>query len=239
MLDLHSHILFDLDDGPRRIEDSLEMCRIAAKDGVGAMVATPHFLSPLFDVTPERARDRFDALSERLRDEGIPLEIRLGGELYCVPEIAAHVRDGRAPTLAGGRAVLVELPYEIVPAHFAQALFELQSAGLRVVLAHPERYVEVRERPQFLDELRDRGVWLQITAGAVLGDFGPTEKKTCRRLLEEGRVHVIASDSHTPLRRPPGLREAEREAARIVGPSEAQKLVDANPRRVVDGEPLA
>ncbi|MBI1853715.1 MAG: hypothetical protein HYR85_25550 [Planctomycetes bacterium] len=239
MLDLHSHILFDIDDGARRIEDSLEMCRVAVRDGVQAMVATPHFLSPLFDVSPDTARARFEALVARVRDEEIPLEVFLGGEIYCIPEIAARLRDGQALALNGGRAILVELPYEIVPAHFPQALFELQSAGYRVLLAHPERYAEVREGGRFLDDLRDRGVMLQITASALTGEFGPQEKKLCRRLLEEGRVHVIASDSHSPTRRAPGLSDAYREAVRIVGPSDAERLVEANPRGIVERGALA
>ncbi len=239
MLDLHSHILFDLDDGPRRIEDSLEMCRLSAGGGVRGMVATPHFLSPLFDVAPELARARFDALRVRIEEEGIPLEIYLGGEVYLVPEVAASLEQGQALALNAGRNVIVELPYDLVPAHFTQALFELQSRGYRPILAHPERYVEARESRTFLDQLRDRGVFLQITAGAITGEFGPEERQFCRRLLKEGRVHVIASDSHSATRRPPGLADARREAARIVGPSEAERLVESNPRALVLGEALA
>jgi protein-tyrosine phosphatase len=238
MLDLHSHILFDLDDGPRRIEDSIDMCRRAVRDGTTAMVGTPHFLSPLFEVDPSVARQRFDALEKRLAEEDVALQIFLGGEVYCAPETAAAVASGRALTLNEGRYVLIELPYDIVPAHFTQALFELETAGRRVILSHPERYVEARERPAFLDELRDRGVLLQITAGALTGGFGSVERQFCRRLVKEGRVHVIASDCHSPTRRPPGLSEAYREAARLVGPSEAERLVEEIPRLIVEGRAL-
>ena len=166
------------------------------------------------------------------------IRLARGVELMLDRHLSAEVAANRALTLGGSRYLLVEFTRMAASNAVARAVSNIVGLGLVPLLAHPERYAEARERPRFLDELRDRGVILQITSGALLGDMGSGEQKLCRRWIKEGRVHVIASDSHSPSRRAPGLTAAYREASKLVGESDAEKLVESVPRAIVEGRDL-
>ncbi len=232
-IDLHTHILPGVDDGARDLAQSIRMARIAEQGGISHLVATPHSLDwPAEDQQPavDAAVGRLNAA---LQAAGVPVTILPGVEVAIVPEISAQVRSGQVFGLAHSRYVLLELPATAYPLYTEQTVFELQLSGMAVILAHPERNARIEERPDLVLPLVERGVLLQVTAGSIVGQFGPRVQKTARNMLQRGMVHLIASDAHDDTHRRPVLAEAVRAAGEIVGPEQAHAMVCERPWAIV------
>jgi len=240
VIDLHSHYLYDVDDGARTLDDSLEMLRIAAADGVTHIVATPHQFHPAgYHVEAPLARERFEAVGRAAREAGIDLSLSLGAEIHFSENIPEGLADGSLLPLAeGSRYFLFELPTTSIPAEkfLFDIVFTFQTRGFYPVLAHPERNFDVMADPRIAARLRERGVLLQITAQSITGEFGRKSRRAAKKLIRWGAADVIASDAHNPDRRPPGLSAAVRTAAKWVGVDAAEEMVTDTPQKILDGK---
>ena len=241
MIDLHSHILYGLDDGATTLDEALAMGRTAAADGIRVIAATPH--SPgstacrLYD--PRVIGERVAALNAALAAEQVPLEVVAGTEIVYAGDIVEQLKRGALLPYGRSRAVLLELPYGDIPMLIDTMLFNLQVAGYRVVLAHPERIREVQHDPNRLLPLIERGMLMQITAEALTGAQGERLQAVSETLLRHGMVHLLASDAHgLPPHRPPVLTAARRRAAALVGQADADALVISTPTAILEDRPL-
>ncbi|MEJ2700295.1 MAG: hypothetical protein P8Z70_11635 [Desulfuromonadales bacterium] len=232
MIDIHCHILPGLDDGPRKLDDSLEMARIAVADGIVRTVATPHINGFLH--SPVFLRERVSLFNETLKKEGIPLEVLPGADARALldPEI---LRDY---TLNGTDYVLFEFPHSHIPQNAIELIFKAILAGLKPIITHPERNPTVILRPQVLFDLVEAGALVQCTAESLTGFFGPEVMDCCFFLLERRAVHFLASDAHSPRYRRPVLSRSVLAAEKIIGRAAARRLVENNPSAVVSGEAI-
>lgn len=230
MIDLHSHVLFGIDDGPEALEGSLQICRGAAADGIEVLAATPH----VRDDHITTAQLMLARLEEVRAAVGGLIELVPGGEV-ALEELRRPAEELREFALAGNPGyLLVETPYTGWPLDIGERLFELRVSGVTPVLAHPERNWEVQQRPELLEPLVASGTLVQLTAAAVDGRLGPGSKKTSRTLIERGWAHLIASDAHEPSIRAVGLSAARDE----VGGELGRWLTDDLPRAIVEQRPL-
>lgn len=238
MIDLHNHILPALDDGAVDIAESLAIGRQFVSEGVSTIAATPHLnLSARAPVAREAVERALDEVREAFDCEGIGLNIAPGEEVYLVPDVLPALEAGQVCTLGGSRSVLVELPFDVRPVYLDDLVFQMQLAGYTVILAHPERYRFVQQDLQSIEPLADRGVMLQATAPALLGEYGPTVKRTAERLLQRGLYALAASDRHHPgpLR---SLTTMHDRIAALTNVDGADLLLVENPRRVLAGQSL-
>jgi protein-tyrosine phosphatase len=210
MLDLHSHILPDVDDGPRTLEESLELARAAVEDGIELIAATPHvrYDYPTPVATMERLVGRLQAA---IRDEGIRLELRTGGEISLEQLDLLSANELRRFGLAGNpRYLLVEFPYYGWPLELGKRVFQLRRLGITAVIAHPERNADVQEAPDRMRPLVEAGALVQITASSLEGRLDRSSQATAVRLVELELVHLLASDAHAPSLRAVGMAAAAR-----------------------------
>ena len=235
MIDLHSHILPGLDHGARNWEEALDMCRIAVDDGITVMAATPH-VSETFPNSIDSITAAADKLRDRLATAAIFLDILAGGDYHIRPDLA----PGNVLTLNNnGRYFLLEFPYEVIPFH-AEDFIEIlvQKRGLVPIITHPERIYSLHGREIRLEKMIGKGALVQITGDSITGAFGPPCRKSAERMLKKGLVHIIASDAHWADERPPRLSASRAAAARIVGEDAARRLVEDNPRAIIEGRDL-
>jgi protein-tyrosine phosphatase len=237
MVDLHSHIIPRLDDGARTLEDSVEMCRLAAADGIDTMVATPHRFNGVHPDPPvDELRNRFHEVQQAV---GNSVRLVLGCELHFTHQIVEQVcESGEAVPINGGPYLLIEFPHPAIPAGCEKPLYALMSAGFRPIIAHPERNFEVQNRPDRYYNLSELGLLSQVDAGSLLGKFGKKAEATARLLVECNLVHAVSSDTHSPRHRRPGLSAARAHVTTLAGAETAHALFDANPRAIVDGAPI-
>jgi protein-tyrosine phosphatase len=237
MIDIHSHILPEVDDGSHSLEESLEMCRASAKDGINIMVATPHAHDGVHKThDPEVLRQKIAELNEQL--EGA-LRVVIGCELRFTHDIVRQVCETKtAPTIAGGPYVLVEFPHAVIPPGSERPLFELISNQITPIIAHPERNQMLIAEPERLFPLIEMGALGQMDTGSITGQFGKRVQQTVRVLLEHGLIHFIASDCHNTRNRLPGMSEAVALTAEVVGEEYARAMAVENPLAVVEGRSI-
>jgi protein-tyrosine phosphatase len=229
MFDIHSHILPGIDDGAGDLSVSLAMARRAVADGVTVQACTPHILPGVYDNRGEAIRAAVTALQGALEREGIGLRLVAGADVHLVPGLVEGLRSGRVLALADSRYVLVEPPDRLPPARLAEQFFGLMVADYHPILTHPERLGWISTHYGLIEQLVGAGVWMQVTAGSLTGGFGRRARYWAERLLDEGKVHVLASDAHDAGRRPPNLLEGREAAARRVGEDEATHMVVTRP----------
>jgi protein-tyrosine phosphatase len=226
MIDLHSHILPCIDDGSNSLEMSLEMARIAVDDGITMMACTPHIYPGLYMNNTAGIEAARDALQASLDENGIALKLTTGADVHLVPGLLDGLRDGTVPTLHKTRYMLLEPSHHVAPPRFAESVFQLVAAGYVPVITHPERLTWVEDNYQVFVDLTKQGAWMQVTAGALTGLFGPRAKYWGERFLGEGLTHIIATDAHSSGRRVPVMSQARAIAERMLGKEEAQLLVE-------------
>lgn len=229
MIDLHSHLLPGIDDGAPDLETALKMARIAADDGIKVMACTPHIYPGMFENSGPDIKLRVAELQARLNEAGINLKLTWGADAHVVPDLLEKLKSGAVPSLNDTHYFLLEPPHHVAPPRFAEFAFSFLAAGYVPVITHPERLSWIEEHYDTFCDLSDKGVWMQITAGSLTGRFGQAARYWGERMLDEGRVHILATDAHSPDRRPPLLAEGREEAAKWVGREEAQHLVESRP----------
>ena len=198
MIDLHVHVLPGLDDGAPNLEVSRAMLTRMAATGFRRLVATPHLIEPLTDAYQIEALAALETVRPVAAELGIAVEP--GFEVVLTPGLAARLEAGEMSTLAGSRAVLVELPFVGWPHYAESSLFALQVAGYVPVLAHPERYVDVQMNPDLALAAAARGAVLQLTTASFTGVFGKAAQRSARGMLQgalaQGSLVVLATDAH-------------------------------------------
>jgi protein-tyrosine phosphatase len=237
MIDLHCHILPGIDDGAPDLATAINMARAFAADGVGIVACTPHILPGLYHNSGPQIRQATAQLQRLLLEQGIPLHLVTGADNHVVPEFLAELRSGKLLSLADTRYILVEPPHHVAPPRLEELFFSLIAAQYVPILTHPERLTWISANYAAITRLNAAGTWFQITAGSLAGHFGRNARYWAERLLDEGRVHLLATDAHDLERRPPNLGRGRELAARRVGDAEAENLVDTRPRGVLHNVP--
>lgn len=234
-VDLHCHLVPGMDDGARSWAESLHMARMAVADGTGTIVVTPHQLGSFSHIGGEEIRRATCELQKFLETRGLNLTVLPGADVRVQTDLAEQLQGGSVLTLADhGRHVLLELPHELCFS-IETCLDRLDEASITGILSHPERNQGLLRRPDAVGQLVERGCLMQVTAGSLLGTFGPRCQAMAERLLRSGWVHFIASDAHGAKARRPLLQPAFRRVAQLVGQTAAYELCCRNPALVARG----
>ncbi|UXI66402.1 tyrosine-protein phosphatase [Tahibacter amnicola] len=236
MIDLHCHLLPGIDDGAANLKVSLAMAAQAVADGIRVVACTPHIYPGLYENTAVGIQRAVTQLSAAFARRHISLQLVVGADVHLAPDLLERLRAGTVPTLHRSRYFLLEPPHHVAPPRFEASVFELAAAGYVPILTHPERLTWIESHYDVMQRLARRGVWMQLTAGSLTGRFGRRPRYWSDRMLAEGLVHLLATDAHSPDKRPPCLAEGRDAAAQRVGEAEASRLVNDRPRAVLRNE---
>ncbi len=236
MIGIHAHILPSIDDGPETIEESIELCKIAANDGIKKIVATPHSKDGVYEAKSDKILETVDVLNLKLKENQIDIEILPGSETHIHEGLVESVESGMVLTINNsGKFILFELPFVFIPPGTEKFVFNLKADGIVPIIAHAERISAFQKNPELVGQLVKVGALVQVNALALTGRAGPIEKECVELLLKNRWVHFIASDVHSLAGRPPILSKAVGNAAGIVGEEEARTLVCHNPKQIING----
>jgi len=280
MIDLHAHLLPGLDDGAKTLEESVQMCQISYKDGVRAIVATPHTLNGLYLNDRETVLLKVQELNEaickfgvrssefgvqglqsekksfslnnsairnpkseinfdsafRIPNSELLLRIMPGADVRLCENTLRHLDQGRVMTISDSKKYLfLEFPFQGIPYQAEEIIFQIMTRGIIPIITHPERNIEVEQRPRRYYEMIRMGCLGQVTAMSLTGEFGSRVRQIAEKLLKNRLIHFIASDAHSTDGRPPILSEGVRAAEKIVSKEEAQKMVTEYPQAILEG----
>ena len=240
MIDIHSHVLPEVDDGSRSIQESIALLRLAVSDGIQTMILTPHVYTGRWDNDLAMLQPRFAAFARLIESKQIPIRLRLGAEVHLGLEAIAQLERREIPMLGTWRglpAFLLELSDARVPPFTVDAIRYLRRIGLQPIVVHPERNKQVMKDVDCLEPLLDEGCLLQVTAGSVTGGFGPHAARAAFALLDREWVSFLASDAHNLRSRPPRMRAARDLVASRYGEPLAERLTFGNAAELI-GEVL-
>ncbi len=236
MVDIHCHVLPDIDDGARSWETAESMCALALADGIGHIVATPHANSRY-----QYDREKFSALLKTLAEKtGNKLTFSLGCDFHLSYDNVDELFKNPGKFVIGHtKYILIELSDFALPPNYQQLLFRFRSElGLAPILTHPERHPILQQQPQSILRWIEAGCLVQVTANSLTGHWGRRAKSAAFWLLKNQAIHIVATDAHDTKHRPPVLSEALKVAAKELGAPLARKLVVDNPLAVVENREI-
>lgn len=233
-IDIHCHILPGVDDGSPDTETSLEMLRIAEKNGIQQMILTPHHKPMHHNVSPEHNELYTKRLQEAADNSGINVRLFSGNEVYYSDETFDNLVDGKVHTMAGSEYVLVEFhptnPYKAIH----NGLYQVQAAGYIPILAHVERYGEIVAHISYVEELSEMGCLIQVNASSIMGKYGFGISHLTKKLLKKELVDFVATDAHDAGSRAPELLECRNYITRKFGEEYSDRVLYDNPLKVIN-----
>ncbi len=234
MIDLHCHILPELDDGSGSFEESLAMAAMAAGHGIRKIAATPHCAGGMV----RQVLESVELLRELLQEERIPVELYPGMEIFGTYDTARLLREGKLLTLNGSRYPLIEFAFHTDGEEETEILRSVIDAGYTPLVAHPERYNYICDEPEIINRWSAMGCLFQVNRGSLLGRYGYSARQMAMALVRRGFAAVVATDAHSPVVRTPRAKDVYELLTQSVSPQAAEMLMQRNPERILKDQLL-
>jgi protein-tyrosine phosphatase len=237
MIDIHTHILPGIDDGPRTLEESLDVARSAVQNDVQIAIATPHTLNGVDHNPREAILQACDTLNNALKARAVPLEVLPGAEVHMSPEIIEELEAGRLMTLNdAGRHICLELTEPVAPEAVFTLIGQLKRMGVTAIITHPEKSFAIQRDINLARAFAAAGALFQIAAGSLTGSFGKPVYKAAVEMIREQLVHFMASDAHSISVRSYHMGKAGRKLRALAGDGIFERIMVHHPESVVKGK---
>lgn len=236
MIDFHSHVLPNVDDGSKSVEETFKLLEEAKEAGFDGVISTSHYMEEYYEVNVAERKVWINALSENLYKKNIDLKLYLGNEIYISKNIIDFLETGKATSINNSNYVLFEFPLNSKPMDMYDIIYDMLEYKLVPVLAHPERYSFVQKEPNLVYDLIQKGVLMQSNYGSILGMYGEKAQIIVRKLLENNMVHFLGSDVHRANSIYSKIQSSLGEIEAIVGEEKLKEISSVNPKLVVDNK---
>lgn len=238
MIDFHTHILPNVDDGSKSVEETFTLLKEAKEAGFEAIISTSHYMEKYYEVNVAERQIWIDALSANLQKEAINLKLYLGNEVYITENIIHLLETGKATTIHKTNYLLFEFPLNVKPMNMYDVIYDMLQYKLIPVLAHPERYTFIQKEPEIVYDLIQKGVLMQSNYGSILGQYGEKAQLIVKKLFENNMVHFLGSDVHKKNSIYPRIPQALNEIKLIVGEEKLEEMTTMNPRLVLENKKI-
>lgn len=238
MIDFHTHIIPNIDDGARNIEETCKLIQEAKAEGFEGIILTPHYRENYFETNIPEINIWLKVIKDNLKEKGIDIDLYLGNEIYFTENIMELLIDGKASTINNTSYVLFEMPLDMEPENLYNVIYLLKENKLIPILAHPERYKFVQKEPELINDLIDNGVLMQANYGSILGQYGEKAEIIVRKFLENRMIHFLGSDVHRHGTTYKAIPHAIEEIKDIIGEEELEKLTTTNPMLVLKNKKI-
>lgn len=238
MIDIHSHILPNIDDGARDINETFDIINEAISAGFTDIFLTPHYMSGAYTTDKTEIETKINVLKKELSDSNININLHCGAENYICQDLDCLIRDNVVPTLNNSRYILFELPMNSKVIYLDNIIYKLISMNLVPIIAHPERYTYVQDNPNMLIDLIQKGVLFQSNFGSIIGEYGRAPQKTIKKLLKNNMVHFLASDTHRHKMIYTKMDDVLKELKKLVDDETIELLTQENPRDIVNNKEI-
>lgn len=238
MIDFHSHIIPEIDDGSRSIEETMLLLREAKDAGFTTIISTSHYLPGTYEFDELSRRQFLEVIQIGANNLEIDINLKLGSEVYACYDIVELLKENRASTINDTNYVLFELPMQSELPNLKNIIYNLLGNGYRPIIAHPERYSYVKEAPNWLLEYLEIGVLFQSNYGSIIGMYGKEAQKTVKLLLKNNMIHFLGSDVHKAKTVYSKMPEILQELRKILERDEFKKLTKINAQAVLENKEI-
>lgn len=234
MIDFHTHILPNLDDGAKSIEETFTLIKEAKEAGFTKIISTTHYFEGYYESNNIERKTWIDNLNSKIED----VKLYLGNEIFISDKIIEFIKENKAATIGNSKYVLFELPMNNKPMNLKETIYKLQDAGYVPIIAHPERYAYIQENPNLLVDLIEMGALFQANYGSIIGVYGNKPKEAIKKLLKNNMIHFLGTDVHRPnsiyVKMPLILSELKK----VISEDTFKKLSLENAQKVLDNQDI-
>lgn len=238
MIDFHSHIVYNVDDGSETIENSIDILKKAEKAGFKGIILTPHYMENYYEYNAEQIKEKVEKLKEKCIKENININLFQANEIYITNNMIKLLQENVASSINGSNYVLFELPMNNEPPNLLEVIYKLLENGKIPIIAHPERYSYVQENPNKLLELIENGVLFQASYGSILGQYGKEIQKTVKKLIKNNFIHFLGSDVHKTGHIYENIEEINKQLRKIISEEKILELTKINAEKVLRNEKI-
>lgn len=238
MIDFHTHILPNVDDGAKTIDDTYKLLEEAKKAGFDSVISTSHYMEEYYEVNVETREKLIQEISNEISNRNIDLKLYLGNEIYITENIVNLLKEKKATTINDTKYVLFEFPLNIKPMNMFDIIYDMLEYKVVPILAHPERYSFIQKEPDIVYDLIEAGALMQVNYGSILGMYGESARFIARKLFENDMVHFLGSDIHRVNSIYPKVPEALSRIKEIIGEDKLEELTTINPGLVLENKSL-
>ena len=238
MIDFHSHIIPEIDDGSRSIEETMLLIKQAKEAGFNGIISTSHYVSNQYEFEEGSRKQFIDIIKVGAENLGLDIDIYLGSEIYASYDIVELLKEGKASTINGTNYVLFELPMQHELPNLKNIIYTLLGSGYKPIIAHPERYQYVKEDPNWLIDYIELGVLFQANYASIIGTYGKEAQRTVKLLLKNNMIHFLGSDVHRANTIYTKMPEILSELKKILDRIQLKKLTTINPSLVLENQPI-
>ena len=232
MIDFHSHILPQIDDGSKSYNETIEMLEEAKNAGFEKIISTSHYIEKYYEINEEQRLQLLKNINFQ------DIKLYLGSEIYVTNEIVQLLKDKKASTINNSRYVLYELPMHSKNMNDKEIIYRIVENGYVPIIAHPERYSYVQEAPEYVEELAEMGALFQSNYGSIIGMYGEKAKKTVKKLLKQNLIHFLGSDVHRTEQIYPKIPKILKKLNKIVSQEKLEELTTLNAQKVLNDEEI-
>ncbi|MGN1303213.1 MAG: tyrosine-protein phosphatase [Clostridia bacterium] len=236
MIDFHTHIIPNIDDGSRSVEETFNLIKEAKEAGFEGIILTSHYIENYYETDAPERDVWVKAISDSLKSKGIETNLYIGNEIYISENIMELLINRKASTINNTSYVLFEMPLNAEPMNLYDVIYSLQENKLVPVLAHPERYSFVQKEPELIYDLIQKGVLMQANYGSILGQYGENAKMIVKKFLENDMIHFLGSDVHRQNSIYKKIPQALEEIRKIIGEEKLEKLTTTNPKLALENK---
>lgn len=236
MIDMHTHLLPEIDDGSQSIKDTFDMIDEAYKAGFTEIITTSHYMDKEYEVNRVQRQMLIDAIQAKVNEKSISLKLHNGAEIYIMPDLVSYVDNGTIPTLAESRYVLFELPLNSNVIYTDTVIAKLVQNRYVPIIAHPERYQIIKQNPKVAQEWVDAGALLQANYASIIGLYGDKSKKALKSLLQMNLISFLGTDCHRPNSIYMKMNEIKATYKKIIGEEKFELLSTINPQKIINDE---
>lgn len=229
MIDFHTHIIPNIDDGSRSIDETINLIKEAKEAGFEGIVLTSHYIENYYETNVPERDVWVKAIVDTLKNKGVDIDLYLANEIYLTENMMQLLIDGKASTINNSSYVLFEMPLNVEPMNLYDVIYSLEENKLIPVLAHPERYSFVQKEPELINDLIDKGVLMQANYGSILGRYGQKAEFIVKKFFENNMIHFLGSDVHRQSTIYKTIPEALSKIEAIIGEDKLKELTTTNP----------
>lgn len=238
MIDLHTHILQETDDGSKNIEQSIRIIKEAKNAGFDTICCTPHYFEYNFIKTKEENQEKINTLRAKAIEENIDIKLILGNEIYISDKIIDNIDKKVVSCIGDTNYLLIELPMTQEIKYLHEIFTEILNKGYKIIIAHPERYKYVQKNPDYFLEFIDRGIYFQGNYGSIIGKYGNDAKKTIKTLLKKNLIHILSTDTHRDNSIYLEMDKVNKKLKKIVDEKNLKILTEENPLLLLSNNEL-
>lgn len=236
MIDIHSHIIPNVDDGARSVEETFNILKEAQEAGFTDVILTSHFLLNYYETNAQELIFWKEKLQEVLKKQGTKINLHSGMEIYITNQMEELLENKKILTLANSRYMLIELPLATNVKYFDYVVYYLEAKGIKPIIAHPERYKCVQKDPDIVEEYIEKGCLIQCNYGSIVNLYGREAEKTIKTLLKKNQVHFLGSDVHRENGTYLIILDVIKKIRKIIGENKINELTTINPKKILQNE---